>query len=150
MEKGNMETSKPGARVIELKMKGKKKVLRGKHFIWSDFNPFRIDKRKPHGRMIEGLRLALIGDVGGNPTPRQMLLIKRACAVYLKLLFCDLEFAKTKGNMGSMPHYIALENSLRRIVQALTPDHKKKKTIDIRDLLLQRQREKSEDPEKKS
>jgi hypothetical protein len=149
--KETLKSEKPD-NVIPLKVKvtGEKRPRKGTHYLWSEFNVLRLDRRSRTGKMVLSLKEDLINELGHDPTPHEMLLIRRATEIYLKLLAYDVQFAKTQGNPASMGYYVSLENSLRRLIKQLTPEKRAKKKIDIRELLLQRQREKDEAEKEKS
>jgi len=146
------EFFKPSDNVIplKLKVKGERRPRRG--VVWSDFNVLKLDRRSKTGHMVQSLREDLISELGHQPSAHEMLLIRRATEIYLKLLVYDLQFAKaakTDTNPSSMGFYVSLENSLRRLVKQLTPEKRAKKKIDIRQLLLDRQRERDEGGQEK-
>jgi hypothetical protein len=147
------ETINLKPKVIEIKMRGRRKPLKPKSGAWAQWDPFRVDKRKEPGKSIEGLRKGLVSDLGGNPDNHQWLLIKRICSLYLKAVTFDAEFIRSGGHVsqGAFNQYVACENAIRRNLSALGIDKgKKKPTLDLASYLAQREAEKREEKERPS
>jgi hypothetical protein len=134
----------------QIKIKGEKKPRRGKSFLWSQFDPFRTDRRSKVGKLVEGLKQGLVSDVGGSPDNRQWVLIRRIVSMYLRLMQFDNAFIRLKGEVtqAALAQSIALENALRRDLSALGVDEKGKKrrpTFDLNAYLESRYPQKEEE-----
>jgi hypothetical protein len=127
------QTINPKMRPISIKLKGQKRKITGKTLVWAKFDPYRIDKRKDPGRMIDSLKTALLQDIGPSPTVDQLLLVKRIVMLYLKAVTFDQEFIKTGGHVtaGAFNQYIACENAIRRNLSALGIDRKSKRKVPL-------------------
>lgn len=82
----------------------------------------RADKRTRLGRLVVGIRAALIEHVGGEPNAVQQIIIHTATVKLARLVQLDEAIIGRAGLAEDQHQYIAWSNSLRRDLEVLGID----------------------------
>src|SRR5689334_12760070 len=85
---------------------------------------YRVDLRTLEGKTVKFVRQRLTDYVGGNPDPKQVLLIERAAWLTLRICLKEQKLMAQGPNALSRHddlHYLSWVNSLTKILDKLSP-----------------------------
>ena len=99
-----------------------------------------LDARTREARYLAGLEATLVSALGGDPSPQQILLIRRVC---VKALRCSLLEQEIIVKNGRFPRtvgedYLRWSRDLRLDLQALGIEKRMKRVVDLQDYISDR------------
>src|SRR4051794_33140672 len=104
---------------------------KAKHYKTKQLSPscrvpvmYRLDLRTVEGRTISAIRARLVEYVGGNPNPKQILLIERVAWISLRIALKEQKLM-AHGEDALTTHdnnyYLAWSNTLNKLLKQLHP-----------------------------
>ncbi len=93
-----------------------------------------LDGRTREAKILGEIEAALVTSLGGNPSPQQILLIKRACVKAFRCLALEHEIIRNNGNVPDslQQDYLRWARELREDLKALGLERRAKDVTDLK------------------
>ncbi len=96
-----------------------------------------LDQRTREARILSRLEGMLVSALGGDPSPQQILLIKRACVKAFRCSLLEREIIVNNGQVAPRieEDYLKWSRELRLDLQAIGLEKRIKRVIDLKDYI---------------